>query len=128
MKQLKKRRSASLPNGFTVICYLIFFGFFAINSAQATDKQQWQWDFDHKVSYKKTSLKNNQYLLEIMPKIKTTFNIMATFMIRKSYQLCHHQYYTLEILKGVQTFNDVQGAPNRIMSSLKAKITCKSTK
>ena len=88
----------------------------------ANDK--WEWDFDHKVSFKKTTLKSGGYTIEIMPKNKTPFSAMATFMFRKSSEICNYEQYSLTDIKGLQSFNEVLGSPNKITPSFKAKVVC----
>ena len=85
---------------------------------------KWQWDFDHKVSVRQTALKSGGYTIEVMPKNKTKFSSMATFMFRKSYEICNHKQYALKVIKGVQSFNEVIGSPNKIMPSFKAQVNC----
>lgn len=89
---------------------------------------KWQWDFDHKVSFRQTALKSGGYTIEVMPKNKTKFSSMATFMFRKSYEICKHKQYALKVIKGVQSFNEVIGSPNKIMPSFKAQVNCIDTK
>jgi hypothetical protein len=84
-----------------------------------------QWDFDHNLQYKETQLAEDKYLLEIIPKNDTYFSQLATFLVRRSYQLCGQYGYTLEVLKGVEGFNDRAGLPNLIQSSLSANVECK---
>ncbi len=84
-----------------------------------------QWDFDHELQFKEIKLADNKYHLEIIPKNDTHFGQLATFLMRRSYQLCGQYGYTLEILKGVEGFNDRVGLPHLIPSSLAANIECK---
>jgi len=84
-----------------------------------------QWDFDHNLQYKETKLDENKYFLEIIPKNDTYFSQLATFLMRRSYQLCGQYGYTLEVLKGIEGFNDRAGLPNLIQSSLSANVECK---
>jgi len=84
-----------------------------------------QWDFDHNLQFKETQLADNKYHLEIIPKTDTYFSQLATFLMRRSYQLCGQYGYTLEILRGVEGFNDREGLPHLIQSSLQANVECK---
>ncbi|MFT5759302.1 MAG: hypothetical protein ACI9LM_004059 [Alteromonadaceae bacterium] len=84
-----------------------------------------RWDFDHDLQFKETKLADNKYHLEIIPKNKTYFSQLATFLMRHSYQLCGQYGYNLEILDGVEGFNDRAGLPHLIQSSLSANVECK---
>ncbi len=83
-----------------------------------------QWDFDHSVQFKQTKLSENKYHLQVSPKSDTHFNKLATFMMRRSYDICGTYGFTIEVLKGVEKFTDRQSFPNLIMPSLSANIEC----
>lgn len=83
-----------------------------------------QWDFDHNVQFRQTKLSSNNYRLEIISTKKVNFERLATFLLRQSYNLCHHYGYTLKILQGVEGFDDKFTAPSRILPSLIAKVNC----
>jgi len=97
-------------------------------SSTVLANSKWQWDFDHKVSFKQTALKSGGYTIEIMPKNKTPFSAMATFMFRKSFEICNYEQYSLTDIKGLQSFNEVLGSPNKITPSFKAKVVCSKSK
>jgi hypothetical protein len=84
-----------------------------------------QWDFDHQVQFKQSQLSKNSYLLEITPNPKVGFERLSVFLIRKSFSLCQHYNYKLEILQGIEGFDDKRAMPNYIYPSLKAKVLCK---
>ena len=84
-----------------------------------------QWDFDHNLQFRETKLTDNKYHLEIIPKNDTYFSQLATFLMRRSYQICGQYGYTLEVLQGIEGFNDREGLPNLIQSSLHANVECK---
>lgn len=84
-----------------------------------------QWDFDHNIQFKQTKLVENKYHLQVIPKSDTHFSKLATFMMRRSYEICGTYGFTIEVLKGVEKFTDRQSFPNLIMPSLSANIECK---
>ncbi|WP_440876110.1 hypothetical protein [Thalassotalea sp. PLHSN55] len=86
-----------------------------------------QWDFDHQVQFRQTKLSDNSYHLAVVPKSKTPFSRLATFLLRRSKDICLNYGYKIEILQGVQGFNDRQGSPNYIWGSLEANIECVSS-
>ena len=83
-----------------------------------------QWDFDHNIQFKQTKLAKNHYQLEVVPNNKVSFERLATFLLRKSYNICQHYHYKLEIIQGVEGFDDKVAMPNYITPSLIAKIEC----
>jgi len=83
-----------------------------------------QWDFDHNIQFKQTKLSENKYHLQVIPKSDTHFSKLATFMMRRSYEICGSYGFTIEVLKGVERVNDRLSFPNLIMPSLAANIQC----
>ncbi len=83
-----------------------------------------QWDFDHNVQYRQIKLSDNKYHLVIVPQKRTPFSRLATFLLRRSKDMCGNYGYKIEVLDGVQGFNDKQGSPNYIWGSLEANIEC----
>lgn len=83
-----------------------------------------QWDFDHSVQFTQTTLEKNYYQLEIIPNNKVNFERLVTFLLRKSYNLCHHYHYKLEIVQGIERFDDKLAMPNYSFPSLIAKVEC----
>jgi hypothetical protein len=85
-----------------------------------------QWDFDHNIQFEQTKLSENKYHLQVNPKSDTHFAELATFMMRQSYEICGTYGYTIEVLTGVERFDDRTFSPNLIMPSLSANIECPS--
>ena len=83
-----------------------------------------RWDFDHHVQFKKTRLAENYYQLEIIPNNKVRFSRLAVLLLRKSYSLCGHYHYKMEMIQGIEGFDDKQAMPNYIFPSLIAKVEC----
>jgi len=82
------------------------------------------WDFDHNVQFKKTKLSDRHFTLEVIPNNNVTFDRLATFLLRKSYSLCGGYHYKIEMLQGIEGFDDKRAMPNYIFPSLIAKIEC----
>lgn len=83
-----------------------------------------QWDFDHQVQFRQTKLATNHFQLEVIPNSKVSFHYLATFLIRKSYRICGNYHYKLEMIQGIESFDDKRAMPNYIFPSLMAKIDC----
>ena len=83
-----------------------------------------QWDFDHSVQFRQTKLTTNRYQLEIIPNNKINFERLAVFLLRKSHQICGSYHYKIEIIQGVEGFDDKPVMPNYITPSLIAKLVC----
>ncbi len=96
-------------------------------STTNTENGTSQWDFDHSIQFKQTKLAENKYHLQVIPKSDTHFSKLATFMMRRSYEICGTYGFKIEVLKGVEKFTDRQSFPNLIMPSLSANIECPST-
>jgi len=82
------------------------------------------WDFDHQLQYKQTQLADDLYQLEAMQNNSVGFERLATFLLRKSYNLCGHYHYKIEMIQGIEGFDDKRAMPNYIFPSLIAKIEC----
>lgn len=83
-----------------------------------------QWDFDHHVQFKETKLEDGKYNITVIPTSDTHFSTLSTFLLRRSYEICHTYGFTLEILKGIEGFDDRRAFPNLIMGSLAANLEC----
>jgi len=84
-----------------------------------------QWDFDHQVQFVQTTLEEHYYQLEIISNNKANFERLATFLLRQSYSLCGDYHYKIEIIQGIEGFDDKRAMPNYIFPSLMAKVQCK---
>lgn len=87
-----------------------------------------EWDFDHKVRFQQTQLEDGRYHLIVTPKSDTRFSKLATFLMRKSFEICRSYGFKMEILQGVELYNDRIAHPNFIMRSLAANIECPNNK
>jgi len=83
-----------------------------------------QWDFDHQVQFKQSDLGNGKYHLQVIAKNDTEFSKLATFLMRQSLYICKSYGFKIEVLKGVERFDDKLSFPNMIMPSLSANIEC----
>ena len=82
------------------------------------------WDFDHNIQFKQTELAYKQFKLEVIPNNRVEFEQLATFLLRHSYSLCGGYHYKIEMLQGIEGFDDKRTMPNYIFPSLIAKIEC----
>ena len=71
-----------------------------------------------------TKLAVNHFQLEIIPSSKVNFERLATFLLRKSYTLCGGYHYKIEMLQGIEGFDDKRAMPNYIFPSLIANVNC----
>jgi hypothetical protein len=84
------------------------------------------WDFDHNVQFAQKPLGNNKYYLEVRTNGKTKFSKLATFLLRKSYQLCHSYGFKIEVLEGIEEYEERVAFPHLLMGSLAANVECPS--
>lgn len=82
------------------------------------------WDFDHHVQFIQTPLGFKHFQLEVIPQNKVGFERLATFLLRKSYSLCGGYHYKIEMIQGIEGFDDKRAMPNYIFPSLIAKVKC----
>lgn len=82
------------------------------------------WDFDHNIQFTQTKLADKYFQLEVIPNNKAKFHQLATFLLRKSYRLCGGYHYKIEIIQGIEGFDDKRAMPNYIFPSLIAKVKC----
>ena len=85
---------------------------------------QTQWDFDHHLQFKQTQLADNRYHLVVVANNKTHFSQLATFLMRRSLEICQSYGFKMEVLAGVETFNHKLESPNRLMPSLAINLEC----
>jgi len=109
---------------FSVVFILFFGGCSHLSHKENTSNGTLQWDFDHQVQYRKTQLEESLYLLEVVPNNEVSFDRLASFIIRKSYSLCGGYTYKLEMLKGIEEYNDKFARPHYIFPSLTARVEC----
>jgi hypothetical protein len=96
----------------------------ACSSQQSLPNGASQWDFDHQVQFKQTDLGSGKYHLKVIAKNDTEFSKLATFLMRQSLQVCRSYGFKIEVLEGVERFDDKLSFPNMIMPSLSANIEC----
>jgi len=96
-----------------------------LDNDKVNDSTNSQWDFDHHIQFIQTKLADNHYQLEIIPNNKVNFSRLATFLLRKSYRLCAGYHYQLEMVQGIEGFDDKRAMPNYIFPALIAKVECK---
>ena len=98
----------------------------ACSNAIETPNGASQWDFDHQVQFKQTDLKDGKHHLQVIAKQNTEFSKLATFLMRQSLRICKSYGFKIEVLAGVERFDDKLSFPNMIMPSLSANIECPS--
>lgn len=81
---------------------------------QADSNSAAQWDFDHHLQFIKTPLNKNTFQLEVIRNNNVGFKQMAAFLLRKSYLVCEGYHYKLEIIQGIEGFDDKRAMPNYI--------------
>jgi len=86
-----------------------------------------EYDFDHKVQFKQQKVSQNTYYLEVIAKRKTSFQQLSAFLMRQSYKLCDSYGFKLEILNGVEKFDDRQVSASYIQPNLTANLECPKT-
>jgi uncharacterized iron-regulated protein len=95
-----------------------------LNTKQSFNGGAAQWDFDHNVQFRQKKLSPNYYQLEIIPNNNINFERSAVFLLRKSHEICGSYHYKIEIVQGVEGFDDRRVMPNYITPSLIAKLEC----
>ena len=105
---------------------LLFLFIFALTSCANVEhySDQPQWDFDHEVQYRESRLADNKYHIEVISRNDTHFATLATFLLRRSMEICQSYGFKIEVLKGIESFDERQGLPNMILPSLAANLEC----
>ncbi|MBA6389662.1 hypothetical protein H4J38_02600 [Colwellia sp. BRX10-3] len=107
------------------IIYILFsLSLTACSSHIETANGASQWDFDHQIQFKQTDLKGGKHHLQVIAKQNTEFSKLATFLMRRSLRICKSYGFKIEVLEGVERFDDKLSFPNMIMPSLSANIEC----
>jgi len=112
---------------WNIVLSFIFMGISACSNLgvnQASKDDSAEWDFDHQVQFIQTDLLKDSYQLKIIPNSKVNFSRLATFLLRKSYSLCGSYHYKLEMVQGIEGFDDKRAMPNYIFPTLIAKVEC----
>lgn len=91
------------------------------------DETKVRWDFDHKLQFLLTEISDNQFNIQVFRQDDTRFNRMSAFLMRKAFEVCKGYQYKLEVIKGVERFDDKRSFPNMIFDTLVANIECKVT-
>tara|TARA_B110000881_G_scaffold107520_1_gene94330 strand:- start:1145 stop:1486 length:342 start_codon:yes stop_codon:yes gene_type:complete len=93
--------------------------------ASETPSGTLEWDFDHKLQFRKTQIDERHFHLEIIRMPKTKFSQLSVFLLRKSQALCGEYGYQITMLSGVEGFLDKKALPNYIQGNLIAEVACK---
>jgi len=99
-----------------------------ISACSSTDKKvdHSQWDFDHHVRFEQTVISDNSYQVIVLRNNDTHFAQMSMFILRHAKTICSGSSYQLEVLQGVEDFDDKRVAQSYIQPSLIANITCQN--
>jgi len=81
-------------------------------------------DFDHQVQFSQTQIDETSYLLKVLRLNGVSFETMSVFAFRKSFELCGHYGFNMEVIGGVELFNDKAAMPNKIFPALEVKVHC----
>lgn len=124
MKNYNKIKRLAPRQTLVAICTVIMAACATVPTDVKTGETKSSWDFDHKLQYKKTRIDDTHYHLEVITNNKTNFERMSAFLLRRSYLICGGYGYSLEFIKGVESFDFKRQSPNLIRSNLMAKLTC----
>lgn len=91
------------------------------NSEAAEGKS---WDLDHQVQFEQYKISDNLYNLRIRSTNKTRFSRLSAFLVRQSFKICKNYGFKIEIVDGVETYNDEKYIKSYIPASLEANIEC----
>lgn len=81
-------------------------------------------DMDHGVQYSQKKVSDRIYLLEVRRQNKVNFARMNMFATRHAYKLCQGYGFNIEYLGGIEEYDTKRQMPNRILPSLKVRVTC----
>lgn len=95
-------------------------------SSCAQSPNNGRWDFDHEVQFSESEVSPGHYKLSVIQQGDVPFEKLATFLLRRSLILCGEYGYKIEVLKGIEGFDDKRVAPNYIQPDLTAIIECPS--
>ena len=79
---------------------LVFFTCLVITSCSTnnSDNGEAQWDFDHNVRFQQTKIDEQNYRIVVIPNVKTRFNKLATFLLRRSMDICQSYGFKICLL------------------------------
>ena len=90
----------------------------------AVEDQQLQWDFNQQVQFKQSRISKNSYHIVVIANGKTHFSTLATFLMRRSLELCKSYGFKIKVLAGVESYYHKLESPNMLMPSLSANVYC----
>ncbi|WP_286233447.1 hypothetical protein [Thalassotalea sediminis] len=105
---------------YFLFCIVIFITGCASNTSSS------QFDFDHGVHFEQSLLEDGRYHFVVRAKEHTHFSRLATFLVRKSLEVCNAYGFKIEVLAGVEEYDDRVARPNYIIPSLAANVECPS--
>lgn len=112
---------------FIVILTLFIFGCSQTTNEDGLHEGK-AWDFDHQVQFDQQKLDDNKYFVRVRSTSRTRFSTLATFLVRQSLTVCKSYGFKIEILDGVESYNEEKYYDSYIASSLEANIECPDSK
>lgn len=103
---------------------LILFVCIQITSCTTNRSNSNNWDFDHNLQFDQKKLSENVYQIIVHRKKNTRFPQLSSFLMRHALNLCQSYGFKLEIIEGVEDYNEQFVAKSYIQPALKAKIEC----
>lgn len=82
------------------------------------------WDFDHQLHYIQKQIGEGSYQLTVRRNDKADFDRLSVFVLRHSVALCKKDNPSIELIEGVELFDDRRRMPNYIFPPLKVNIHC----
>lgn len=104
--------------------FLLLFVCMQITSCTTNRSDSNNWDFDHNLQFEQKKLSENVYQVTVHRKKNTRFAQLSSFLMRHALDLCQAYGYKLEIIEGVEDYNDKFVAKSYIQPSLQANIEC----
>jgi len=105
---------------FVILLFSVTIGCTQINQTRS------DFDFDHQVQFKQQLSDEGIYHVKVISTSKTSFEQLASFIFRHAYKLCGSYGFTMEVINGVEGFDDKRISPSYIQPSLSIKLNCPS--
>jgi len=107
---------------------LLMISIFIAGCAQTTNEngvaEGKSWDFDHQVQFDQHQISDNTFFVRVRSTSRTQFGTLATFLFRQAFTLCKSYGFKVEVLGGVESYNEEQYYKNLIPTSLEANVEC----
>jgi len=107
-----------------LICWVFITGCAQTFSDSSESAEGKSWDFDHQVQFEQYQISDNRYNLRIRSTTKTNFSRLSAFLVRQSFKICKNYGFKIEVVDGVETYNDEKYIKSYIPASLEANVEC----